>query len=176
MTQNSDPIDPQEAIAAEMDVNASPAAPAAQPPVSEETLKLQASFKSGANWFYWIAGLSLVNTIIILSGNEWSFIIGLAITLMADVVAREIGGAAIAVGLAFDVIVAGIFVLFGYFALKGRRWAFAVGMILYGLDGLIMLIMGDYFAFGFHLFALWCIYVGVKAGRQLKQMGISLTD
>jgi hypothetical protein len=35
-----------------------------------------------------------------------------------------------------DVVVAGVFVLFGVFATKKHLWAFIVGMILYALDGM----------------------------------------
>ena len=43
----------------------------------EEKLRLENQFKSGAGWFFIIAGLSIVNSIIILSGGSWSFIVGL---------------------------------------------------------------------------------------------------
>src|SRR5881394_752088 len=32
--------------------------------------------KSGASWFYWIAALSLINSISAASGSSWRFIIG----------------------------------------------------------------------------------------------------
>ncbi len=34
--------------------------------------------KSGANWFVWIAGLSVVNSIVGMSGGHLHFIVGLA--------------------------------------------------------------------------------------------------
>ena len=42
--------------------------------VSPETL---AQLKSGANWFYWIAGLSLINSAIFVFGGNVNFIAGL---------------------------------------------------------------------------------------------------
>ena len=39
---------------------------------------------SGAQWFFWVAALSVVNTLIGLSDSDWSFIIGLGITQMID--------------------------------------------------------------------------------------------
>jgi len=48
--------------------------------VQEDNSELQNQAKSGANWFYWIAGASLVNTIIFLFNGRVSFIIGLGIT------------------------------------------------------------------------------------------------
>ena len=36
----------------------------------EEKLKTERRFKSGANWFFWIAGLSIINSIILLAGGK----------------------------------------------------------------------------------------------------------
>src|SRR4051794_33834386 len=41
---------------------------------------LEKQIKSGADWFFWIAGLSLVNSFVALSGKGWGFILGLGIT------------------------------------------------------------------------------------------------
>ena len=42
--------------------------------------RLERRVKSGANWFYWIAALSLVNSIIVMANGQWSFILGLGVT------------------------------------------------------------------------------------------------
>ena len=65
-------------------------------PVSNEPdPEAVAQMKSGANWFYWIAGLSLVNSAIYAFGGDISFILGLAATQMVE----GITDAAIAEGL-----------------------------------------------------------------------------
>jgi hypothetical protein len=141
----------------------------------EKKLKIEGQFKGGANWFFWIAGLSLVNSIILFTGSEWGFIVGLGITRIIDVVglviAEEVGIVGKILALFFDVIAAGIFVLFGVFSRKGYKWAFVVGMILYAMDGLIFLLVKDFLSIGFHVFALFCIYGGFKASRKLNEMG-----
>ena len=43
------------------------------------------------------------------------------------------------VAFIFDVIAAGIFILFGVFSRKRYRWAFVVGMILYAIDDVLKL-------------------------------------
>src|SRR5690349_21130602 len=48
----------------------------------QETL---AVMHRGANWFYWIAGLSLVNSAIFAFGGQVSFILGLSYTQVIDV-------------------------------------------------------------------------------------------
>ena len=54
-----------------------------------------AQLKNGANWFYWIAGLSLVNSAIFAFGGHVSFIAGLAYTQIIDAVERGgVGSAA----------------------------------------------------------------------------------
>lgn len=137
-----------------------------------EELKNEAALKSGAGWFYWIAGFSLVNSVVLFCGGDISFVVGLGITMLADVVGGELGGMAVILAAVFNVIVAGVFVVFGLYGRKGRRWAFLVGMILYGLDGLLLLAAGDYFAAGFHGFALFGIYGGLKALRLVPQQQI----
>jgi hypothetical protein len=98
-----------------------------------ERLKIEQQFKNGADWFFWIAGLSLVNSLIILFGGNTNFIVGLGITQIFDgiglEIAKEAGMIGILIALALDVIATGIFVMFGVFARKGHDWAFIVGMI-----------------------------------------------
>jgi len=137
----------------------------------ENLEQIKKQLKSGASWFYWIAGLSLINTVLILRGSDMNFIIGLGITLIADFLAKEIGSLGIVIALIFDIVVAAIFVVFGYFAGKGNGWAFIVGMVFYTLDALVFLLAQDWLPFGFHLFALFCIYGGYKAHRSsLKKL------
>ena len=147
--------------------------PAPEPaPVSEEVLGTFGVFQSGANWFFWIAGLSAINSFIILMGGEWSFIIGLGITLVFDAVAREIGGLGFAVAIVLDVIVLLTFVGFGIFARKRHTWAFIVGMVLYSLDGLLFVLFQDWLSVGFHVFALFFIYKGMRAHLALRALAL----
>src|SRR5207253_1864194 len=46
----------------------------------EERKTLERQRRNGAQWFYWIAGLSLINAAIALAGQEWRFILGLGVT------------------------------------------------------------------------------------------------
>jgi hypothetical protein len=126
--------------------------------------------KSGANWFFWIAGLSIVNTIIFRLGIELTFLIGLAGTVFVEgigiALAEELPGSAtlvMALALFAEILVAGIFVLFGILGRKGLRWAFIVGMVLYALDGVLWLVLGVYLPAGFHLLPLWFIFGGLRA-------------
>jgi len=134
--------------------------------------------RAGASWFYWIAGLSMVNSLVIWLGGGFSFLIGLAVMQIIDgfisAVGAELGlegNAIIAlIALGLDAVVAGVFVLFGYFARQKHTWSFVVGMLLYALDGVVFLLFGDILSFGFHLFALAGLYSGVRGLKQLKQV------
>lgn len=145
------------------------------PTQSEE---LVAQLHSGANWFYWIAALSVVNSVAIASGADWNFIIGLGITQFVDVLATLIskemeGNAAMIVtgiALVISVSIAGLFAGMGFFSNRRHTWAFVLGMMLYAGDGLLYLLVQEWLSFGFHIFALFGLFSGLKAAQQLKQM------
>ena len=129
---------------------------------------------SGASWFYWIAGLSLVNTIAAFTGSDWRFIVGVGLTQVIDELVlqyfQNVGTAAKGLVLAFDLVVAGMIIALGVLAHKGHLWAFIVGMIGYSLDGLIFLLAGDWIGVGFHVFAVFCIFSGYRAARMLSRL------
>ncbi|MFC1738991.1 hypothetical protein ACFL1G_08090 [Planctomycetota bacterium] len=118
--------------------------------------------------------MSLVNSVILLTGSQWAFIIGLGITQIIDaiglLIAEEIGIAGKIIAGVFDIIAAGIVVLFGVFARKRYKWAFIVGMIVYALDGMIFLLVKDFLSIAFHIFALFCIFGGLKGLRVLEEL------
>ena len=149
-----------------------PSATDTREPPDIEILNLKNQVERGANWFFWIAGLSLVNSALFLANIEWGFFFGLGITQVIDAIALEVGDDAsyIAriVAFAFDVIAASVFALFGLLSKKGRCWAFVVGMILYVLDAMLFLVVKDFFGIAFHIFALYCIINGFKASRALR--------
>jgi hypothetical protein len=122
-----------------------------------------ARMKSDASWFYWIAGLSLINSIAAASGSNWRFIIGLGITQLIDSM-----GSAPAVALVLDFLVAGFFILLGVFAHKAQTWAFLIGMILFALDGVIFLLASDWIGVVFHVVVLFFLFRGFKACRQVR--------
>jgi len=139
-----------------------------------EIAALAAKANSGANWFFWIAGMSVVNSLVAAFEGQWSFIIGLGITQVFDAFALVFGesagspGMAKTIALCLDVAVAFVFVLFGLFARKRMTWAFIVGMVIYAADGLIFLLVGDWLSIGFHVFALYFIFAGFNALRELN--------
>ena len=131
-----------------------------------------AQTRSGASWFYWIAGLSVINSVIFFFGGNWNFFAGLGITQIVDVIIYQIspdeGFSLIKIiGFVFNLIIAGIFLTCGVLANKFYSWAFIAGMIFYLLDGVLLLVIGAYLPAGFHLFALFMIFRGFSAARQI---------
>lgn len=124
--------------------------------------------RAGAKWFYWIAGLSMVNSIVLFTGGNFHFVIGLGITSFVDGLAKRLGSAGSVLDMIINGFMAGVFVLFGTFALKAQKWAFLVGMTLYALDGLLLLRARDFLSVGFHAFALYAIHSGYKAAKQVQ--------
>jgi hypothetical protein len=115
----------------------------------------------GARWFWWVAGLSLINTILAHSESRISFVIGLGFTLVVDAMLQK----AIIVALIIDALAIGFFFGAGWFAGKGRLWAFVLGIVAYTGDLLLCLTAKDWMMIGFHAFALFQIGSGAMALR-----------
>jgi hypothetical protein len=137
--------------------------------------RLQAQGEDGANWFYWVAGLSLVNSVIAFVGGGVTFVIGLGITEVVDELAAELAverpemslvakAGAFGFALAAAVFAAG----FGWLANKRYIPLFALGMLLYALDGMIYVLAQSWFSAAFHAFALFGMWQGLSAYRELS--------
>ena len=128
--------------------------------------------RSGANWFIWIAGLSLVNSVLFAIGSNWAFFLGLGATQFVDAFGKEIitGTTGAVIALVVDVLIAGIFVGIALTARKGAQWAFIVGIILVVLDALLLALVTDWAAVAFHGLALYFIVRGFQASRRLAPL------
>jgi hypothetical protein len=150
-------------------VNATGQPPDLAPPpagAAVEHAHLHARAMGGANWFFWIAALSVLNSLSALSGSEW----GLGATQLIDALVGALSrgsGAAKLVAPVVDLFVAAPFALLGVFARRLRLWAFYLGIALYSLDALLSFAVRDVMGIAVHLFALVWIYLGVRAARQL---------
>ena len=151
----------------------------------EQRLRLQSRLRNGANWFYWIAALSVINTILIEFGSTINFVFGLGITQIIDALVFLFGQdfpqesfiVLRIFGWVITLLIILIFVLFGIFANKRQRWAFVAGIIVYALDGLAVLFVWDkpdLFAFVFHLIVIWGLVSGLRAIGQLEKLDDSL--
>lgn len=126
-----------------------------------------ARMHAGARWFYWIAGLSVVNSILVATGGNLHFVVGLGITSVVDAAAKRLGSAGTVLDVVINGFIAAVFALFGMFAGKAQKWAFVVGMALYAADGLLLLNGKDLLGVVFHAYALFAIYRGYQAAQQV---------
>ena len=147
--------------------------PAAPPAPYVDLEAVEKKLHSGANWFFWIAGLSLANTGMTLTGSDRSFVLGLAVTQVADAFAKamvEQGGPPslhwLAVG--FDVLAAGIFVAAGALARRRVTWVYVAVMVLYLLDAALCGVFQIWMSLAFHALALFYLWSGFSALRTLR--------
>lgn len=136
-----------------------------------DTLALEQQHKSGARWFFWIAGLSVITSLISLWGGGFAFFLSLGTTQVIDGfskgLATELGDSVRIVGLVLNIFVAGMFALIGWIALKRQLWAFIVGMALFAVDALILLFFQVWISFIFHAVVIFWIFRGYQAARTL---------
>jgi hypothetical protein len=138
--------------------------------VLEQKLRAEQIVKNGASWFLAIAGLSILNSVLTLSGTNFHFIFGLGITAIVDAVGRQSGTTGSALSLVVNLFIGGVFLLFWNFARRGERWAFLVGMALYAVDGLILVPFKDFLGIAFHAYALFRIYNGMQGLPVLEEL------
>jgi len=145
-----------------------------------EYAQLQEGLDSGAGWFYWIAVLSLVNSVLFITGSEWGFYISLAVTSIVDGLAmgaiEEFNNPTIikSIAFGFNLVITGICGFFGFMAKKKQLWAFYIGMTLLALDGAIMALFQEWISVAFHGYAIFCIFKGTQCAKAMKQIEISM--
>jgi uncharacterized membrane protein len=136
--------------------------------------ELTQSYKSGANWFYWIAGLTVVTSIIAFGGGGIRFLISLGITQLIDGVAEAIStegpGAAKVVALVVSLLISAVFIIFGYLANQKMLWAYITGMVLFALDGVLSLVVQDWIGVVAHGVVLFFMFRGFQAGREFVSL------
>jgi hypothetical protein len=126
-----------------------------------------AALKPGASWFYWIAGLTLVNFGAWLSGADFRFVVGTALVDVFNAVGEGAGLKAVAVVL--DLLLIGLFVLCGVYAHKAHLWAFALGMGVYLVDTLLVLIAAEWLSVAFHAWALFSLGTAARLAWQIRR-------
>lgn len=128
-----------------------------------ELLRRESAISGGAVWFYWIAGLSVLNCLVTLVGWHWNFLVGLGIMQLAEGLFQEPSPLVRGLGVVLNLAAAGVFLWLGSQARKRARWAFRTGFVLYFLDSLIFLVLGEFTSLGFHGLALFMILGGYRS-------------
>jgi hypothetical protein len=117
------------------------------------------ALRLGAGAIYLVAALTLLDAALSLAPHDPDDIIGLGVTRWTAGIPPA-GWASLAL--------AGAFALLGVLAQQGRLWAFAVGVVVYALDGLIVLAVPDWVGVAIHTVVLVLMVRGLDAGRRLS--------
>lgn len=138
--------------------------------------------ENGASWFYWIAGASIVNSVIAFAGGGIHFVVGLGTNvdcfdLIASGVAEEnpqFHWIAKGIAFGFAPLAVGFYCGIGWLANKRWTWIHWIGMVIYLGDALIFLAIGDFMSVAFHGLGLYHLFLGsrrikssIRSNRQL---------
>lgn len=139
-----------------------------QVPVSQVRHNLVEAMGKTGDTFKWIGGLSLVNTIFVLTKANLMMLGGLGATLVVDYLFLNAGPQIQPIGWGINITIALMFFALAKFSGKGYRSAFVVGMVLYGLDAGLYVLLHDWINVAFHAYFLYLLFRGFKAASVIK--------
>jgi len=142
-------------------------------PATLARIALVKRVQNGGRWFYWIAGLSAVNFVFFVLGSGTGFALGTAIDWFLQGIVEELADPSFA-WIAHVVVIA-FFAFLGVRATAGAQWAFIVGGLVYALDGLLFVLVGDWIGIVVHAIALFAIVSATISLRQLRGTPIATT-
>jgi hypothetical protein len=142
----------------------------APPAAMDPRVPIILRMRRGAGWFLTIALLSGVNSVLQIFDAKIRFIFGLGITQVVDAVAHQIGQGGTFVIVVVDGLFIVMLILCSRWAKTGSQGAFLGGMIAYALDGVLLLMFSMWLDAAVHAYALWMIWQGYSASRELAQM------
>lgn len=133
---------------------------------------------AGANWFFWLAALSIINSLVV-------YFIGLRNTPFAFGLTQWVDGTSgplnsegyypplNTVPLIINILIALAFAGFGWFARRGNDTAFLIGIVLYVADAMLSIGLRDFFGFCFHLVGFFFLFRGLLASRHVRENATS---
>ena len=146
----------------------------------DQARRLQAAARRGADWFFWIAGLSVINSVVSLINVHGMlpyifFSPQLLGNNLASSIVQLLGIGNWGPGLnlvvqGFSLLLAALFAGLGLLARRQKRWAVMAGLALYAADSVLMLIYGDLLGIAIHGLALWGLWRGLHALNQLARL------
>lgn len=127
----------------------------------------------GADWFFWLAILSLINTLLVWYYKLPNTPIALGITQWLDGT-NAFGASMSTQSLGLNILIAGVLAMFGLLARRGSDIAFVVGIFLYVLDAFLTVGQREFWGFGVHLIALFFLVKGLLASRHIRENAVSI--
>jgi hypothetical protein len=127
----------------------------------------------GADWFFWLAILSLINTLLVFYYNLPNTPIALGITQWLDGT-NAFGASMSTQSLGLNILIAGVLAMFGLMARRGSDLAFVVGIFLYVIDAMMIIGQREFWGFGVHLIGLFFLVKGLLASRHIRENAVSM--
>lgn len=131
---------------------------------TESTVQVSPVIINAGRWFWWVAGFSLINSIVHFAQGGINFVIGLGITQVFETLFSDRP----AVSIFLDLSLVGFFWLVGTYAQRGVLAAFVIGIIVYLLDAGIYAYANDWIPVAFHAYVLYCLSKGVVTLAKAK--------
>ena len=132
---------------------------------------LRGESREDANYFFWAAGLSAINSG--LFPVRLNILVNIGVFDLLSHYGRPLGPLYPLVAYSAVATWLVVLVVLGFVGRSGQRWAFLVGMVLYGADMIALMVMFSLWAFGVHAFFLFKWFQGQKALQDLNQPGVS---
>ena len=125
--------------------------------------------RRGASWFFTIAILSGLNSLLQIFDAHIRFIFGLGITQVVGPMAKQ-GSNGTMILLLVDGLFIGLLLLCGKWAREKSQGAFLGGMMAYALDGLLLVLFNMWIDAAVHAYALYRMWQGYAASRELAEL------
>ncbi len=116
--------------------------------------------RQGGSWFFWIAGLSVINAIAAWMASGWGFCLGLSTCYLVGGIGQVFGPNGPLIALTLNLAACALYLFFGVASWQGRFTPYAIGMFLYAGDALLPLATQDWISLGIHGVALWFLFKG----------------
>jgi len=128
----------------------------------------------GANWFYWLAGFSALNSIVVYLTGAQNSPFAFAATQWLDGTRGPMSSEGWPppmheMALILNLLIAAAFAGFGYLARRGNDVAFVVGLFLYVVDSMLAIGLRDFWGFCFHVLGFFFLFKGLLASRHLRE-------
>jgi hypothetical protein len=129
---------------------------------------LKQRVSKGGLWFLLMAGSAIANLISLWRGGGFPFDLDLGFTQFVAQFAESFRFSVRDSLLGVHGVVALVFLFLWHQAMSRRKEAFLAGMIIYAVDGVLLILVPDFFLIAVHGAALFMLYRGWRAVEQLS--------
>ncbi len=124
---------------------------------------------SGANWFYWLAILSVINSLIVYFLGIRNLPFAFGVTQWFDGTSAPFNPVFHTSSLIIDILIAAGFACFGLVSRKRNDVLYILGIFLYVVDALLSLGLKEFYGFAFHFLGIFYLCKGLLASRHYKE-------